>query len=303
MLTVVIPSYNHSQYILECLRAACDIDIAGLKVLVIDDGSTDNTVRVVKDFVENGTTVPVELIEKRNSGLVSSLNLSLECVDTEFIYLCASDDIPVSDGVKFCTNILLKDSKSRYVIGGAKNFATKSEFSKTYGEHQEYFLNLPPEVRQKMCFFNYPSPILIQSTIFRTKTLRDLGGWDPELKLDDYPFFIDLFKKYPKIGRDFKYLPDVITVLYRQHPSNSYKDTFRQFELVREVIESRAPNEFKARAVANCASSYMVTSIKRNRLRDFFNIFSSLRCAYRLLVVFYFPLQVLYKINRKIMRL
>jgi glycosyltransferase domain-containing protein len=300
MLTVVIPSYNHQKYIRDCLLSACSINVKGLKILVIDDGSTDSTVRVVEDFIENQITVRVELLKKENSGLVSSLNLALSRVTTEYMYICASDDIPVPEGINRCLEVLSKEKKCSFIIGGAKKFTNKHDSRNVYGEHHKYFFALPPDRRYKMCFFNYPSPILIQSTVFRTQAIKNIGGWDTKLRLDDYPLFIDLLKSCPKNESDFRYLPDITTVSYRQHPNNSYKNTLRQFELVSQAIKSRAPIHLTRRSLANCAASYMVTSVNNNRWRDFWAIFYSVNLEEKFMIFGYLPFQIILKIKRRI---
>ena len=75
MLTVVIPSYNHEFYIEACLDSVCRIDVKNMAILVIDDGSTDDTVKVVEKFIDEHRDLSIDLIQKKNSGLVSSLNL------------------------------------------------------------------------------------------------------------------------------------------------------------------------------------------------------------------------------------
>lgn len=51
MLTILVPSYNHEDYIGQCLSSICQIKIPGLKVIVVDDGSTDKTVERAREVL------------------------------------------------------------------------------------------------------------------------------------------------------------------------------------------------------------------------------------------------------------
>lgn len=302
MLTVVIPSYNHEHYIRDCLAAACKIKVQYLKILVIDDGSTDGTVEVVNNFMAANKSVSIEMIEKPNSGLVSSLNLALSFVKTEFIYICASDDIPVPAGIEACISFMAKEKKYNFIIGGAKKFSDETDESDVYGAEQNAFLNLPPSKRHRKSFFNYPSPLLIQSSVFRTQSIKNIGGWDSELILDDYPFFVEILRNYPVIGSDFYYLPEVFSVKYRQHPNNSYRNTLRQFKMVDQVIRKLAPDGYKNKAVSNCAARYILSALKNRRFNDCYSIFRIINFKVAILLPFYIGFHALQK-SMKLSRL
>jgi glycosyltransferase domain-containing protein len=298
MLTIVIPSYNHEKYILDCLRGAADVDITGKKIVVIDDGSVDATPELVISFVEKNPKSDIEFIKKENSGLVSSLNLALAHVNTEFIYFCASDDIPVPEGVKKCVSLMVDEKKIHFIIGGATKFSNKLDESDVYDGKQEDFLNLPPNERYKKSFFNYP-PLLIQSSVFRTQSIRKIGGWDSDLMLDDYPFFIEMLKNYPVNKVDFNYLPEVINVKYRQHSDNSFRNTFRQFKMVSQVIRKLSPESWKSAAIASCASRYILSALNNRRPLDCLSIIwaAGFKSLFRL------PIYISFHIFKKIKRL
>lgn len=295
MLTVIIPSYNHEKYVADCLVAAANIDVNGLRVIVIDDGSTDATVDVVNDFLAANKSVSIELIEKPNSGLVSSLNLALGLVKTEFVYICASDDIPVPPGIEACISLMIKEKKYNFIVGGAKKFSDDTDEEDVYGIEQKDFLSLSPSRRHKRSFFNYPSPLLIQSSVFRTQSIKNIGGWDSELILDDYPFFVEMLRSYPVIGSDFYYLPEVFSVKYRQHPNNSYRNTLRQFKMVDQVIRKLAPEGYKNKAVSNCAARYILSALKNRRFNDCYYIFRIINFKMAILLPFYIGLHALRK--------
>ncbi|WP_426146448.1 glycosyltransferase family 2 protein [Polaromonas sp. DSR2-3-2] len=278
MLTIVIPSYNHENYILDCLNAACKLDVVGKKIIVIDDGSTDETEEIVRQFIEERNKDDVRLVCKKNSGLVSSLNMGLALADTEYFYLVASDDIPVLQGILQCVTELQKNPLVQFCIGGGNNFCKEWGDRKTsiYGKKHELFFGMEKHRRKKEIFLNCPAPILLQSTVFRVEALRAIGGWDPKLIWDDYPTFVKMLEKFPQKGKDFIYEPNFCVVEYRHHGSNSYKNLFKQFSILRQSYLTLAPPELLDRAIGNALGYYVLVGLRE---RDFKGVIKIIKTA------------------------
>lgn len=266
MLTIVIPSYNHENYITECLDAAREVDVVGRRIIVIDDGSTDGTADIVRKYIEEYNDPAIELVIKKNSGLTSSLNLGLSMTITDYVYFVASDDIPQSSGILQCIDALEKIASCQFCIGGGVNFFDCSTIDDTpvYGKRHRAFFTLPSVRRNQQIFLDYPAPLLLQSVVFRTAALRQIGGWDSNLKWDDYPVFVKLLARFPELGSDFLYKPDVPVVRYRHHGANTYKNLSKQFFMVRQAMDALAPAKIKERAIGNSLAFYSLAAL-RNR--------------------------------------
>lgn len=265
MLTIVIPSYNHSQYIRDCLSAA--IKCENSCTLVIDDGSTDDTIAVVEAFIEEHNQHDISLIAKSNEGLITSLNMGLAATATEYFYIVASDDIPNSKGIAQCIDYLEINQNAKFCIGGADAFyddKPKHLFN-VYGLSQDLFLRLPPRQRFKQALFNYPVPLLLQSTVFRTSALKELGGWNTRLMLDDYPMFVKLLLAYPDFGTSFTYLPEIPVVKYRQHQTNSFRNIPRQYHMVSQTIQYFANGFLGELATAKALAYYSLIAVKNRK--------------------------------------
>lgn len=294
-LTIIIPSYNHEKYIYECLNAASKIKIIGLKILIIDDGSTDKTSQIIKNFIKTKKELNIRLIEKENSGLVSSLNLALEVIDTEYLYICASDDVPIPEGIENCYKLLNENKNLQFCIGGANNFnEMTSEISNTYRKEHDEFFNLDLKKNEFTLFLNYPEPLLLQSTIFSKTSLQNIGGWDSQIKLDDYPIFVKLLKKYIiGINQDFIFVPNIKTVLYRHHGTNTYSNIENQFFMVQQAINKLANESIRDKAIGLKAAYYMLVSIKNKNLKAFLYIFNKCNLNIKLKLPYYIYLTIL----------
>jgi len=264
MLTIIIPAYNHQGYVLESLAAARQVNIPGVKVIVIDDGSTDGTLRVVEDYLAKFPADNVQVLSKPNGGLVSSLILGLELADTPYIYIVASDDILIPGGIVQCLNSLERFPELKFCVGGGENYYEDdpSLTSSVYGAAHDEFFQLSEKKRSEALFLAYPQPILLQSTLFRVDALKAIGGWDRQILLDDYPTFIKMFSRFPNINKDFIYQPDVLVVKYRQHGTNSYKNVERQFGIVKQMLSKLAPAKLYPKAMGKVLALHFLGAVR-----------------------------------------
>lgn len=265
MLTVLIPSYNHEKFIVSCLTAASKIAISPLKIIIIDDGSKDNTSDVVADFVGRHPAIDISFIQKDNQGVVSSLNMGLAMTASQFVYLCASDDIPNAIGIERCVRMLCKDNSKSFIIGGSKN-RVKGVASQTYRRsHAIFFANTTRGIRDEM-FFDYPKPLLLQSTIFRTSALRAVGGWDSDIVIDDYSMFIKLFSALER--NEYTFIPSINVVEYRIHDGNSSKDTIRQYETQQQLLAKYAAPEIVNKAIAYRLVFHILSNLRKKQFSN-----------------------------------
>jgi glycosyltransferase involved in cell wall biosynthesis/O-antigen/teichoic acid export membrane protein len=90
-LSVVIPNYNHAQYIGEALEAILTQSFRPREVIVVDDGSTDNSVAVIDEFVRRDPIVRL-LRNEQNRGVIFSTNRGLKQASGDFVMFAAADD-------------------------------------------------------------------------------------------------------------------------------------------------------------------------------------------------------------------
>ncbi len=302
MITVVIPTYNHESYIVSCLEAVVRINLTGKRIIVIDDGSLDNTLQEVNGFIAKFPEHAIEVISKENSGLVSSLNMGLEKSESEFIYMVASDDIPVPAGVEHCVRALLEDKNLAFCIGGGKNFfegeSKADQRTPIYKKEHFRFFSLTSTVRGEEIFYNYPSPILLQSSVFRVDALRRIGGWDPTLIWDDYPTFVKLLKQFPQRDKDFLFDPHVDVVLYRQHELNSYRNVTKQFNLVSQTLKELCPSKLLNRSLGRALGFYMLVGLRAKDAGGVLTLFRQCSWSVRIFSMWYAAKFVLAKLLR-----
>ncbi|MGC1183509.1 glycosyltransferase family 2 protein [Legionella sp.] len=97
MISYLIPSYNHENYLpmlLECIRLDSEYLTVPAEVILVDDGSSDDSPSIIKKWTEaNKEHLKVVYLLQKNKGLPAVLNQMIEMAKGEYLRLCASDDI------------------------------------------------------------------------------------------------------------------------------------------------------------------------------------------------------------------
>jgi len=90
-LSVIVPNYNHAQHLPRCLNALVSQSVQPQEIIVIDDGSTDNSVEVIRGFAGKHPIIKPFQNDK-NRGVTWTVNRGIDAAKSEFVYLQASDD-------------------------------------------------------------------------------------------------------------------------------------------------------------------------------------------------------------------
>jgi len=105
LVSVIIPTYNSAQYITEALDSVFKQTHKNMEVIVIDDGSSDNTEEVLKDYADR-----ITYIKKENGGPASARNKGLEIAKGDFIAFLDADDLWLKDKLKWQLKAMDKET-------------------------------------------------------------------------------------------------------------------------------------------------------------------------------------------------
>ncbi len=180
-LSVVLPNFNDGKVLPRALRTLLAQEPAAQEIIVVDDGSSDDSVSIVTKFQARYPSIRL-IRNETNLGIVASVKRALECATGEFL-LCASSDDFVFPGLFkraldalsenpgaafFCASVALVDIQNR-VIGIRP--VTTPRLSRGYVS--------PADVRRAIKGTDFW--VIGTSTIYRRKLLADIGYFDPSL--------------------------------------------------------------------------------------------------------------------------
>jgi glycosyltransferase involved in cell wall biosynthesis len=110
LVSVVIPMYNAQNDILRCLTSVLNQTYKNLEVIVVNDGSKDNSEVLVNEFINKYPELKVTLINKPNGGVSSARNVGLKLAKGKLIALLDSDDDWYPNKIETQINYFKQDS-------------------------------------------------------------------------------------------------------------------------------------------------------------------------------------------------
>lgn len=90
LVSVVIPNYNYARYLTETLQSVIQQTYQNIEVIVVDDGSTDNSIEVIEALAKEDPRI--KLVAKKNGGLSSARNAGIRNCSGDYIAFLDSDD-------------------------------------------------------------------------------------------------------------------------------------------------------------------------------------------------------------------
>lgn len=206
-VSVIIPCYNQGDYIGETLQSLQSQYYSNWECVVIDDGSTDNTVAVVDDFCQKDSRIL--LFSKSNGGSASARNFGLTKVSGDYIQFLDADDL--LDELKFAKQVEVMECNQLDVSYTDYSFFVSQN---TLIPHIRG-VNLSKFVLLTLwgLGFSVPSHAFLYSTNFIKKNQI---GYDEIVKQrEDWNFHLTVFDKTLKYSR----LKGYLGAWYRQNPT------------------------------------------------------------------------------------
>ncbi len=115
VVSVVIPSYNHVNYVGQAIESVLDQTFSEIDLIVIDDGSTDGSVEIIREL--HGRRGGFRFVSRENRGLIKTLNEGLGLARGEYFCELASDDYFPPDSLEVRVEYLNKNPRCVAVFG------------------------------------------------------------------------------------------------------------------------------------------------------------------------------------------
>lgn len=206
-ITVLVPSYNHAPYIERTLRSVFAQTCRPEKLIVIDDGSKDESMTVIEKTLKD-CPFKSELTIRENRGLCATLNEGLAMADTEYFAYLGSDDLWLPGFLKEQVSLLESRPNAvlafghAYLIDEEDNIIDRTDNWTAFADGDMLPLLL------RGIIFSSPT------VVYRTAPLKKYG-WNEDARLEDYELYLKLSGE-GEFARNAKVLS-----AWRQHGSNT----------------------------------------------------------------------------------
>jgi glycosyltransferase involved in cell wall biosynthesis len=231
-VSVIISLFNYAEYICECLdsvvKSNSDNLPGGFEIIVVDDGSTDESADLVAAYL-NSSATPICLVKKAfNTGLADVRNVGLKVARAAYVFILDADNRIYPH----CLSTLYQEIAS-------------SNYASVYGMIQA-FDNQTNKGIGLISYLDWEESLLVKTpyidamALFDKNILLKLGGYSTELI--QYGWFgwedYDLWLKVAQAGYACKLIPQILTS-YRVHSSSMINTTDRYSYQIARYFKSK----------------------------------------------------------------
>jgi glycosyltransferase involved in cell wall biosynthesis len=180
-VSVVIPSYNMAEYIVAAINSVIDGDFQAVEVIVVDDGSTDETNQIVRTYTDRSSPTfdsRVRYVRQSNKGKSAAVNRALSLARGDCIAMLDADDQFTSEGLSALYNARFDAQGNEFdlVIGGFEVF----------DDERVCGTRLPPDVSnpQKLhdrFYLRWKTPFHLNASLISRSLIDNVGGLDEHL--------------------------------------------------------------------------------------------------------------------------
>lgn len=214
--SICVPCWNEEKTVLKTLNSLLELDYPETEILVVDDGSTDGTAAIVKDFAKDHPNI--FLIEKENGGKPSAVNAAIGRATGEFFSVVDADSFVAKDSLKLLVPYFDDPEcgavTPRILVAKPRSFL----------ERIQYFEYLLANMLRK-ALHNLGTLCITQGVLstYRLSTLREVGGFcktrenltedlEVALRLKSHGYYVAMETR----AKTYTYAPNNWTILWRQ---------------------------------------------------------------------------------------
>lgn len=207
LVSAVIPNYNYAQYVAEAIESALDQTYQNMEVIVVDDGSEDDSLKVLEKFGDR-----INVISKQNAGVSAARNAGVAASSGEYVAFLDADDAWLPKKIERQVECLESDPQRGLVHVGVLDINSDGS------AREEHKLGLNGNVIESLLLFDRGGILGGGSGLMVPRRVFDeVGGFDIRLTTSaDWDLCYQVARRYT-VG-----FVDAILVRYRYHDSNMH---------------------------------------------------------------------------------
>jgi glycosyltransferase involved in cell wall biosynthesis len=225
-ISIVIPAFNCGSVLAETLESVRAQTFRDFEVVIVDDGSTDDTAQVVRRFCKMDSRF--SLIQQSNGGASVARNVGVQRARGEWIAFLDGDDVWLSEKLERQMELSRQDTRANLLFTNYYKWDGRRDLFTTYAADKP----LPEGDTLEQLIFKY---LYHTSTVVvRRQTLLDAGPFDAGLKLsEDW----DIWLRIAESGIWARGIREPL-VRYRRWPgSNSMRNRLKPIEYTVRMLE------------------------------------------------------------------
>lgn len=194
LVSILIPIYNQEPFVEHCLNSVKNINYQEIEVLVCDDGSSDGSLRAIKEWFQINSFTSYKIITQKNNGLCFTLNKLISLSKGDYIYILAGDDVLMPNGISVLLSHLQNYPDLEACSGDAELIDERSMRIHESAVAKLFGIN-PDSARNRARDYIFYRWFLVGSTTLFRRTAYEIHGfYDTSLLVEDRDFALRLVR-------------------------------------------------------------------------------------------------------------
>lgn len=274
-IDVVVPCYNYARFLKSCVSSVLEQSVRELRVLIIDDDSTDNSLSVARRLAQDDSRVSV-FAHSQNKGHIRTYNEGIEWASSDYFLLLSADDLLVAGALERATEVM--DRNPDVVLTHGDCIVWHDDHPLPVVEFEQNYTWSRHDLIKEICATavnSVPTP----TAIGRTRVQKEIGGYRASLP---HSGDMEMWLRFAANGSVARI--NAVQAIYRKHStamSNAYFAEQRSDYLQRQQAFDSFFDEYDGRlrdsgelrpmarrALANRVFRSGVGLLRRGRVND-----------------------------------
>lgn len=192
-VSVILPTYNRAAYLKEAIKSVLNQTHQDFELIIIDDGSTDETPSVISEFQDR-----LLCCRQKNEGRVPARNKGLKLAQGEYIAWLDSDDLWKPDRLERGVRILDREKGIGLVHGEVDVIGPEGMVDEKETERMKKYYQKARSSKADFLNILEHYPVFSSSVLFRKECLASVGLFDSRCAIrEDYDWYLRFSLKYP----------------------------------------------------------------------------------------------------------
>lgn len=217
LVSIIVPSYNHEEFVGECIESIINQDYKDIELIILNDGSKDNTANIIRSY-ESACKERFNrfiFIDKKNEGICKTLNRGIKESTGEYYCFMASDDFMletcISQQINYFKN---NESVERVFCNFYRYFYDINKKEINYKEDPKWTKYMNSQ-RERFYKENLLGNQLAVFGMYKKSVIDKVGIFDENLLFEDWDISLRILNSNIKLGYISKPLYS-----YRRHSNN-----------------------------------------------------------------------------------
>lgn len=278
LITIIVPFYNGERYLEECINSILDQDYSNIEIILVDDGSKDNSKKIAQNFMAKDNRV--KLISQNNSGVSIARNNGINNSKGDYICFIDVDDYISKDYISYFYSLIEKSNAEIAITPMPRKFNSSSKISEKLQTSDDIVENWTGiKAATEMLYYNIviaPWNKMISKKLIDEYNIR----FNPKLSFGEgFNFSVDCFQRAKKVvvgnRKVYNYRVDNPNSVMTKFSMKLITGSIEAQETIKNNLVNKTPELLKACKYANwhtycdCLNTMIGCRVEKKYIKEY----------------------------------